>query len=437
MLPERIRHVTGHRNQPGKERRVRLRSISTGETYPADEMRLADSSGGLLEVDLGPVTITRETLDARLGAIDHPLRSGVWRYRELMPPFPDDVIVSKPEGNTNLYYDQRLNDIAGTDVWFKHEGENPTGSFKDRGMTVGVSHARWVGAKVVACASTGNTSASVAAYAATAGLPAVVFVPEGKITIAKLAQTIAYGAKIVQVRGDFDDAMTMVRQATDRYGLYLLNSVNAFRLEGQKSIFLESLQQMKWQTPDWVVVPGGNLGNSSALGKIIRESLAAGLIDTMPRVAVVQAEGAAPLYAAYKTGFETYSPVQASTVADAIQVGNPVNYAKARNVVLETEGLVLTASDAEILEAKAAIDRVGIGCEPASATGLAGIRKLVSSGQIKPGERVLTYLTGNLMKDSNAIVSWHLGENAGPGANRPITIDATLESLDRMMADVL
>lgn len=421
----------------GKESRLRLRSISTEETFPANETRLADSSGGLLEVDLGPVTITRETLDARLGAIDHPLRSGVWRYRELMPSFPDEAIVSKPEGNTNLYYDQRLNDIAGTDVWFKHEGENPTGSFKDRGMTVGVSHARWIGANVVACASTGNTSASVAAYAASAGLPSVVFIPEGKVSIAKLAQTIAYGAKIVQVRGDFDAAMTMVRQATERYGLYLLNSVNAFRLEGQKSIFLESLQQLKWQTPDWVVLPGGNLGNTSALGKILRESLAAGLIDTMPRVAVVQAEGAAPFHAAFQTGFETYAPVSANTVATAIQIGDPVNYTKAREVVRQTEGLVLTASDAEIMEAKAAIDRVGIGCEPASAAGLAGIRKLVDSDQIQPGERILTYLTGNLMKDSDAIVDWHLGEHAAPGANRPVTIDASLESLDRVMADVL
>ncbi len=416
---------------------MRLRSISSGETYPANEVRLADSTGGLLEVDLGPVSITRETLDSRLGAIDHPLRSGVWRYRELMPSFPDEAIVSKPEGNTNLYHDQRLNDLAGTDVWFKHEGENPTGSFKDRGMTVGVSHARWVGAKVVACASTGNTSASVAAYAATAGLPSVVFIPEGKVTIAKLSQTIAYGAKIVQVRGDFDAAMSMVRQATERYGLYLLNSVNAFRLEGQKSIFLESLQQMKWQTPDWVVVPGGNLGNTSALGKILRESLAAGLIDTMPRVAVVQAEGSAPFHAAFQSRFETYSPVSASTVATAIQIGDPVNYTKAREVIRQTEGLVLTATDAEILEAKAAIDRVGIGCEPASAAGLAGIRKLVSSGQIQPGERVLTYLTGNVMKDSDVIVEWHLGENAGEGANRPVTIDASLDDLDRVMSDVL
>ena len=416
---------------------MELRSIATGERFPANETRLADSGGGLLEVDLGTVTIARATLDDRLGAIDHPLRSGVWRYRELMPSFPDEVIVSKPEGNTNLYHEQSLSDLAGTDVWFKHEGENPTGSFKDRGMTVGVSHARWIGARVVACASTGNTSASVAAYAATAGLPSVVFVPEGKITAAKLAQTIAYGAKIIQVRGDFDAAMGMVRQASDRYGLYLLNSVNPFRLEGQKSIFLEALQQMKWQVPDWVVVPGGNLGNTSALGKALRESLAAGLIDSMPRVAVVQAEGASPFFAAFRSGFEIYQPVEASTVATAIQIGDPVNYTKAREVVRQTEGVVTVASDREILAAKARIDRVGIGCEPASAAGLAGIQKLVAEGVIRPGERVLTYLTGHLLKDSDAVVAYHLGDEDLPGANRPVVIDPTFEDLDRAMADVL
>lgn len=416
---------------------MKLRSIASDETFAPDEMRLHDSNGALLEVQLDPQPITRATLDGRLGALDHPLRSGAWRYRELMPSFPDEVIISKPEGNTNLYHEQQLSDLAGVDVWFKHEGENPTGSFKDRGMTVGVSHARWIGAKVVACASTGNTSASVAAYAASAGLPSVVFIPEGKITIAKLAQTIAYGAKIIQVRGDFDAAMGMVRQATERYGLYLLNSLNPFRLEGQKSIFLEALQQMKWRSPDWVVLPGGNLGNTSALGKALRESLAAGLIDSMPRVAVVQAEGASPFYAAYQQKFERYQPTSAATIASAISVGDPVNYTKAREVVRQTEGVVTVASDREIMVAKASIDRAGIGCEPASAAGLAGIKRLVREGTIQPGERVLTYLTGHLLKDSDAVVSYHLGNEDLPGANKPIVIDATLDALDRAMTDVL
>lgn len=404
-----------------------LRCIECGAEYAPRETRNQCECGGLLEValDIGPVS--RAMFDARLGSIDHPQRSGVWRFRELMPTLPDEAIVSKPEGNTNLYHDERLNDFAGTDVWFKHEGENPTGSFKDRGMTVGVSHARWTGATMVACASTGNTSASVAAYAATAGIPSVVFVPAGKISGAKLGQTMAYGTNIVQVRGDFDAAMGVVRDAAARYGIYLLNSLNPFRLEGQKSIVLEALQQLRWDVPDWIVIPGGNLGNTSALGKALREALAAGLIDTMPRIAVSQASGAAPFYHAYQRQFELYEPTSANTVATAIQIGDPVNYAKARRVVREFEGLVVAVDDDEILTAKAQVDRAGIGCEPASAAGLAGIRQLIAAGTIQPGERVLTYLTGHLLKDTDAL----------PADARTITIDPNPESLDRAFAEIL
>lgn len=412
---------------------MKLRCIECGLTYAPEDVRTSCDCGGLLEVDLAIPPVTRELFDGRLGAVDHPLRSGVWRFRELMPNFPDDVIVSKPEGNTNLYNDQRLSDYAGTDVWFKHEGENPTGSFKDRGMTVGISHARWTNATMVACASTGNTSAAVAAYAATAGIPSVVFIPEGKISAAKLGQTIAYGTTIIQVRGDFDAAMTMVREATSRYGIYLLNSLNPFRLEGQKSIVLEALQQLHWQLPDWIVVPGGNLGNTSALGKALREALAAGLIESMPRVAVVQAAGAAPFYRAWQTRFAEYSPIAASTVASAIQIGDPVNYTKARRVVLDSEGTVTAVDDDAILAAKAMIDRVGIGCEPASAAGLAGIRRLISEGVIQQGERVLTYLTGNLLKDTEASADYYI-TNAGA---QPVVIDPTLEALDRALANIL
>lgn len=417
---------------------MKLRSVAGGEIFPPESRQIADSRGNLLEVDLEDIPpVSAGLFDGRLGSQVHPYRSGVWRYRELMPSFPDDAIVSKPEGNTNLYHDARLDDVAGTEVWLKHEGENPTGSFKDRGMTVGVSHARWIGATAVACASTGNTSASVAAYAASAGLPAIVFVPEGKISAAKLAQTIAYGARILQIRGDFDAAMRMVREATEHYGLYLLNSVNPYRLEGQKAIFFESLQQMGWQVPDWIVVPGGNLGNTSALGKALREALAVGLLDRMPRVAVVQASGASPFYNAYRRSFQSYEPVEAETIASAIRIGDPVNYTKARQVILDTEGTVTSVSDDAIMTAKAQIDRVGIGCEPASAAGLAGISVLVDDGVIASGERVLTYLTGNLMKDSDAVVAYHLGDHAGPEANRPHVIDATRESLEQAMADVL
>ena len=416
---------------------VKLRSIERGTLYPPDSQQVQDDAGGLLEVVLDIPQLTTDLFDARLGSLDHPLRSGVWRFRELLPDFPDDVIVSRPEGNTNLYHDPRLDDLAGTEVWFKHEGENPTGSFKDRGMTVGVSHAKWIGASVVACASTGNTSASVASYAAVAGLPSVVFIPEGKISAAKLAQTTAYGAKLLQVRGDFDAAMTLVRSASERYGLYLLNSLNPFRLEGQKTIFLEALQQRRWQPPDWIVLPGGNLGNVSALGKAIREAHAAGLISDVPRVAVVQAAGAAPFAAAYAGGFAGLTPVAAETVASAIRIGDPVNYAKAWRVIRETEGVVLAVPDSELLDSKAAIDRAGIGCEPASAAGLAGIRRLVADGVIAAGETVLTVLTGNLMKDSDAVIDYHHSNPEATFANRPTVIDATRDALDKAMSDVL
>lgn len=416
---------------------VDLRCIACGTTWPGRSTINLCACGGLLDVVIDVPRQERETFDARRGTGDPILRSGVWRFRELLPPFPADAIVSKPEGNTNLYHDQRLSDFAGVDVWFKHEGENPTGSFKDRGMTAGISHARWIGATIVACASTGNTSASVAAYAATANLPAVVFVPEGKISAAKLGQTIAYGARILQVRGDFDAAMRMVREAATRFGIYLLNSLNPFRLEGQKTIFFESLQDLGWRAPDWVVVPGGNLGNTAALGKAIREALAAGLIDRVPRVGVVQAEGAAPLYRAWQRGFAEYAPVAAQTVASAIQIGDPVNYAKARRVIRETEGVVTAVSDRQILEAKALVDRVGIGCEPASAAGLAGIRRLVDEGVIRPGERVLTYLTGHVLKDVEAVVGWHLDGTGGAAANRPIPLDTDPDALEHALTDIL
>ena len=415
---------------------MKLRCIECGLTYAPEDVRTSCDCGGLLEVDLAIPPVTRELFDGRLGAVDHPLRSGVWRFRELMPNFPDDVIVSKPEGNTNLYNDQRLSDYAGTDVWFKHEGENPTGSFKDRGMTVGISHARWTNATMVACASTGNTSAAVAAYAATAGIPSVVFIPEGKISAAKLGQTIAYGTTIIQVRGDFDAAMNMVREATSRYGIYLLNSLNPFRLEGQKSIVLEALQQLRWQVPDWIVIPGGNLGNSSAFGKGLRELYTLGLISKLPRIAIIQAEGANPLYRAYQNGFEHFESVHADTIATAIKIGNPVNYPKAVRTVQWTEGAVEEVTDQEIMDAKALIDSTGIGCEPASACSLAGIRKLVEKGEIRRGETVVGILTGHVLKDAEATINYHRGELDGIEPHYANHVHNASDSLEAIRAIV-
>jgi threonine synthase len=420
---------------------VLLRCMECGREYPANEVRNRCDCGGLLDIDLGITSpLATDLFDKRLGGRGRLDQSGVWRFRELLPTIPGDAIVTKPEGNTNLYDVESLARWAGVErLVLKHEGENPTGSFKDRGMTVAASHAKWTGARIVACASTGNTSASVASYAALAGVPSIVFVPEGKISAAKLGQTIAYGATIVQIRGDFDAAMKLVEQASDAYGIYLLNSINPFRMEGQKTILFDLLQQLEWALPDWVVLPGGNLGNSSALGRALIDLQAAGILAKPPRVAVIQAAGASPFYEAFRSGFRSFEPMEAETVASAIRIGNPVSYARARRTIEITNGAVEIVSDAELLDAKAMIDRAGIGCEPASATTLAGLRKLVQAGTIAPNAFVAGILTGNLMKDTEAVIDYHLGAGSDerPLANKPVLIDPTLDALEGVLAGAL
>jgi threonine synthase len=380
----------------------------------------------------------RTTFDVRLSSWQPLDRSGVWRYRELLPPLPAAAIVTRPEGNTALYQHPQLTDWTGCEELFlKHEGENPTGSFKDRGMTVAISHARTIGAQAVACASTGNTAASVAAYAALAGLPGVVFLPAGKIAAGKLGQAIAYGARIVQVEGDFDAAMRLVEEASRELGLYLLNSVNPFRLEGQKTIVFELLHQLGWSVPDWIVLPGGNLGNAAAFGAALAQLRDVGWLERLPRLAVIQAAGAAPFYAAYRSGFREFRPVAAETIATAIRIGNPVSYERARRAIELTDGLVDTVSDEEILEAKARVDRTGIGCEPASAASVAGVRKLVARGVIRPGDRVVAILTGHVLKDPDAVLAYHLGDPPRPLANWPVTIAPTLDALAGVLARAL
>src|SRR5712691_2246503 len=342
--------------------------------------------------------------------LDH---SGVWRYRELILPLPNSLIVSRPEGNTGLYPvgiencgdgrdgHQRIGQFAGVErLFLKHEGENPSGSFKDRGMTVGVSMAKASGARAVACASTGNTSASLASYAAQVGLPCFVFLPAGNVAAGKLAQTLAYGATTISINGDFDDAMRLVEQACNGLGVYLLNSLNPYRIEGQKAIGFELLQQLDWQAPDWLALPAGNLGNTSALGKALLQAYQLGLIGHLPRIAAIQSSGANPFYRSYLKAFASREPVQAHTVATANKTGDPVSFTRARRVIEQTNGVVEEVSDEEILVAKSVIDRAGIGCEPASAATLAGIRKLVGRGVIKRDERVAGILTGHLLKDS-------------------------------------
>ena len=398
--------------------------------------------GGLLEarhVVAASAAALRETFahrDPIAAGSNAAGASGVWRYRELvLPSIALGAVVSHPEGNTPLIARPSIADWAGvSQLLVKHEGHNPTGSFKDRGMTVAVTHARRLGATAVACASTGNTSASLAAYAAHAGLRALVFVPAGQIALGKLTQTLAYGATTLLVRGDFDACLSLVRESSEQLGVYLVNSINPFRLEGQKTIVLELLHQLAWQPPDWIALPAGNLGNTSAFGKALREARALGLIDRVPRLAVIQAAGAAPFARAFDEGFVTRHQVTAETVATAIRIGAPASWDRAVRAVRETNGVVLAVSDDEILEAKAVIDASGVGCEPASAASVAGVRRLVASGVIRPHERVAAVLTGHVLKDPGILSRYHQEMQPPPSrANRPIEIEASLAAVKRVL----
>ena len=427
---------------------ISLQCIRCHSSYPAHETRYLCECGGLLDVwhDLESLRpqVSRGLFDGRLSGAPGPrvaptANSGVWRYREIILPATADAIVSRPEGNTPLYEHPRLSTWVGLDNFFlKHEGENPTGSFKDRGMTVGVTQAKLMGAQAVACASTGNTSASLAAYAALARIPAFVFIPAGKIAAGKLAQALAYGARTLQIQGDFDDAMRLVRQVCDELGIYLLNSLNPFRLEGQKSIPLEILQGFSWQSPDWIVLPAGNLGNTAAFGKALYEAQQLGLVERIPRLAAVQAAGASPFYQSYQHNFVERKTMKASTVATAISIGNPVSYERAIRTLKWTNGLATVVTDQEIMDAKAMVDGVGIGCEPASAASVAGARKLRAESVIKPHETVIGILTGNLLKDPAATVDYHTG--AWPRArfaNAPLQLEPTLTAVRKVIEKTL
>ncbi|HEU5438483.1 MAG TPA: threonine synthase [Ktedonobacterales bacterium] len=416
-----------------EESGMRLRCPACGASYPLRRMQYRCSCGQPLDVardDPMPARdgdAWRRLFDERLGALGPQERSGVWRFRELLMPLPAVVAITRPEGQTNCYFvgqgaasvgHKAVGAFAGAErLWVKHEGENPTGSFKDRGMTVGVSIARWLGAEAVACASTGNTAASMAAYAAQAGLRALVLLPEGKVAAGKLSQALAYGAEIRQIAGDFDRAMVEVERLCQDEGIYLLNSLNPFRILGQQSLAFELAQQFQWDVPDWIVLPAGNLGNTSALGIGLLTAFRLGLIERLPRIAAIQAAGANPFYQSYRGGFVELKSVQAHTLATAINIGDPVSYLRARDVIRATRGVVGEVTDDEILRAKAVVDRAGIGCEPASAASVAGVRRLVSQGTIQPHERVVAVLTGNLLKDPDAVLLAQRvarGEEVGP-----------------------
>ena len=343
--------------------------------------------------------------------------SGVWRFREMLPELDDwSSAITLREGNTPLYDLPRCARSAGVvRLRAKHQGTNPTGSFKDTGMTVAISFARQNKFRWVACASTGNTSASMAAYAARGGMRSLVIIPEGKIAWGKLSQSLDYGAVTCQLRTDFDGCVRVLNDIIRRCPIYLLNSVNPYRLEGQKTAAIELLEQLDWWAPDHVVVPGGNLGNNSALGKAFLEMKQLGLIRTLPKISVVQAEGANPLYRTVheKQGRELVS-VEAETLATAIRIGNPASWKKSLRVIEATDGCVEQVSEAEIAIAKAEIGADGVGCEPASAVTLAGLKKLVKSGFVKPSESVVLILTGHVLKDPEYTIQFHRGDLSVP-----------------------
>jgi threonine synthase len=356
--------------------------------------------------------------------------SGVWRFHDLLPFVPVEQCVTIGEGQTLLHPSDPVASYAGLKpgrLYLQYEGMNPSGSFKDNGMSAAFTHARFVGAKRAACASTGNTSASLAVYCSVTRLmKAVIFIGSGKISYGKLSQALDYGALTVQINGDFDDAMARVKEVSQQLGIYLVNSVNPFRLEGQKTIMFRVIEALGWQTPDWVVVPGGNLGNSSAFGKAFHELHQLGLIDRIPRLAVINAAGANTLYELverqglrWNAGAPSTSIVsqyyddmdaqhrRASTIASAIEINRPVNLDKCLRALEWCGGVVREVSDQQILDAKAQVGAGGLGCEPASAASVAGAKLLVSEGVIDPQERVVCILTGHQLKDPTATVAYH------------------------------
>jgi threonine synthase len=339
-------------------------------------------------------------------------QSGVWRFRDLLPIVTEEQVVTLREGNTPLYELPKCAKALGLN-WLlaKHQGMNPTGSFKDTGMTAALSVAVSRGFEWVACASTGNTSAAMAAYAARAGLRSMVLIPEGKIAWGKLSQSMDYGSTTIQLKTDFDGCVKVLTEIVGRAPVYLLNSVNPYRLEGQKTPAFELLEQMDWQVPHHLIVPGGNLANCSALGKGFAEMKHLGFINRVPKISVIQAQGANPLYLWMQAGGEgDFAPVLADTRASAIRIGNPASWKKAVKILRETGGTVEQASEQEIALAKAEIGAEGIGCEPASAVTLAGLKKLVAKGFVGPEETAVLLLTGHTLKDSEYTMLYHRGE---------------------------
>lgn len=417
-----------------------INPLCTASFDVTDVLTSCPDCGSLLDIgyewDKLPVPKSLRDFEARWGNRRNPLDlSGVWRFRDLLPFAPEKEIVTIGEGQTILQQSDAVGKYAGLAtgrLFLQYEGLNPSGSFKDNGMAAASTHARMVGAKMAACASTGNTSASLAIYASTAQLfRVVVFVGSGKIAYGKLSQALDYNAKTLQILGDFDDALERVREVSGERGIYLCNSVNPFRLEGQKTIMYRVLEGLNWEAPDWIVVPGGNLGNSSAFGKAFAELKLLGLIDRIPRLAVINAAGANTLFqlveerdVAWNAGqpdddvIDTFfaemdaQQRKASTLASAIEINRPVNLKKCLRALETCDGVVRQVTDQDILDAKATVGAGGFGCEPASAASVAGAKLLREEGIIASNDRVVCILTGHQLKDPDVTVAYHSGERA-------------------------
>ncbi len=377
-----------------------LKCIECGSKFKINErFYTCPKCSGLLEVEFDYSKLKRRLNRKRL-KVESP---SVWKYRAFMPILDDKKIISLGEGGTPLYRCDRLaKEVGIRELHVKFEGANPTGSFKDRGMTVGVTKALEFGVKTVACASTGNTSASLAAYAAKAGLRCVVLLPKGKVALGKLAQTLIYGAQVVAVKGNFDQSLAIVRKICDEQkDIYLLNSVNPFRPQGQKSIGFEIADQLGWKVPDRVVVPMGNCANIWAIYKGFFEFDATGLTKGIPKMMGIQSEGSMPIVDAIKRGLDKFEPVEKpETIATAIRIGNPVNGPKAIRAIRSSKGTAEAVSDAEIVKAQKLMTGLeGIGAEPASASTIAGLKKLVRQGVVNQDESVVCVATGHILKD--------------------------------------
>nr|WP_319374443.1 threonine synthase [uncultured Methanobacterium sp.] len=390
-----------------------MKCISCGAEYSDQEIiYTCKKCGSILEVICQP-NVSKDVFSCR--------KSTMWKYKEFMPVDPAGI-VSLEEGGTPFCKCDKLGKELGVELYVKVEGSNPTGSFKDRGMSVGITKAMELGVNTVGCASTGNTSASLAAYAARAGLKCVVLLPAGKVALGKLAQAMFHGAQVLSVRGNFDQALEAITSLALQGHLYLLNSINPYRLEGQKSIGFEIVDDLGWKSPDRIILPVGNAGNISAIWKGITEFHRAGFIDELPRMTGIQAEGAAPIAHAIWECQDDIVPVEnPETVATAIRIGAPVSSKKAIRAIYESDGLAETVSDEEILSAQKLLARTeGIGVEPASAASIAGLIKLVNTGKIDKGEQIVCVVTGHVLKDPNIAID---------ACEEPIEIDADINAL--------